>query len=177
MPVSPLESEELRTQLSDATFVYGAILVDEHLTFVEHVDDAEDDREHVLATALTSIGSTLVPFVHEHTEEFGTDFSPTVAPQFAEEFEAPRLTEMGRVSGALADARTVYLLYYTAEGNWKRISETVPERFGDDDELETPELGQYVVASALVEESRDRIMDISASITPETVDVIDWQRA
>lgn len=155
-----------------ARFVYGAVLVGERLSLVECFDEQElSDRalERTRATAFTSIGTQLVPFLREHGEEIDPDVPGTAAPHRSGSVEVPRLSQPQRVGTALGRAGAAYLLINTAGTDWKRIQNTVPEEF----ETLEPRVGRFLVASALVDDASERLADISA-VDPADIDVIDW---
>lgn len=170
--------EQAAKQIRASRLVYGAMLVGDQLNLVECVDQEafEDKRTEqiVLSTAFNNIGAMLVPLVADRDSEWIEHLPVTITPHLDESFETPRLTEFETVADLASDARAYYFLTNTREGNWKRIQNTVAERFTDSDELSDPETGRYVVAAALVDEARDRFATLPEGISADEIELIDW---
>ncbi|EMA46597.1 hypothetical protein [Halobiforma nitratireducens] len=169
------DSNDVAAEIRASRLVYGAVLVEERPTFIECVDrdSFEDDADEALYTALNSLGADLVPFVHETAEELGDALPATIAATL-EDDDLPRVRAFDRAASTAVDARVSYLLVNTDDGGWKRIRDVATDRFGADDQLSDPRLGKFVVASALVEESRDRFAELPDGVDAENVGLVQW---
>lgn len=171
------ESERIATEIQEARLTYGAILVGDQLNVVECVDETafeDGSADTPLYTAFNNIGATLVPTVTEAEDDIDEELPVTATPYRKDSFETPRLTDPDHVASLLSDARAYYFLLQTEHGEWKRIENTVPERFEDEDELSDPFLGRYAVASTLVDEAGDRFAELPDGVEPENIELIDW---
>lgn len=154
--------------IRDARLVYGAALVEDQLTFVECVDEdafAETGYEATLYTAFNSIGADLVEFVDETADE---------RTEAAVTDDAPRVTAVDRAASIVPDARAYYVLANTGEGDWKRLWNADPSAFDGSDDAASSREGRYAVASALVDEAKERIADLPDTVDAGDVDLITW---
>ena len=158
--------------IRDARLVYGAALVEDQLTFVECVDEdafAETGYEATLYTAFNSIGADLVEFVDEAADERTEAAVSTTVTD-----DAPRVTAFDRAASIVADARAYYVLAHTGEHDWKRLWNADPSAFDGSDDAASSREGRYAVASALVDEAKERIADLPDTVDAGDVDLITW---
>ena len=158
--------------IRNARLVYGVVLVEDRLTFVECVDEdafAETGHEATLYTAFNSIGADLVEFVDETADERTDAAVSTVVTD-----DAPRVTAVDRAATIVADARAYYVLANTGEGDWKRLWNADPSAFDESDDVASSREGRYAVASALVDEAKERIADLPDTVDAGDVDLITW---
>ncbi len=169
-------SDDVAAAIRAARLVYGAVLVDDRPTFLECVDRNafEDNANASLYTAFNSLGADLVPFVHETEAELREALPATVADAL-ENDDPPRETAFDRAASIAGDARASYLLVNTEDDEWKRIRDVASDRFGESDEVSDPRLGKFVVASALVDESRERFAELPDGVDAEDVGLIQWK--
>lgn len=173
---SATDGMSLMTEIESTRLVYGAMLVGERLTLVECIEEdrfTDNEPKATLYTALNTVGADLVPMV-TGADEPAADLPVSAAPYLSDSFEAPRLTSFQRVSATLPDARAYYLLVNTAGGRWKRLQNTVPDEFGDDEELSDPSLARTVVATALVEDARPRFANLPEGVDADDVGLVNW---
>ena len=166
--------------LADATVAYGAVVLDDHTAVIECVDHDAFDGDRgtaVLMTALASIGSDLVPFVTDLEPDIDLDVSDRIAP-FDAEIEPTVISEFDRAIDAVADAAAIYLIVTANGEDWNRIRTTQAEKFGDGRPLPDPLAGRYVLAKTLIEESSERLNELSDEADAdvgETIEVINWE--
>lgn len=170
-------TEAVAAELRESRLVYGAMLVGEQLNLVECIDEnafTDNSAQTALYTAFNNIGANLVPIVAEAEGNPDEELPVTASPYQDDSFETPRLTTFDRVADLLPEARAYYFLLNKDEDEWKRVQNTIPEKFAEGEPLSEPFLGRYVVASVLVDEAGDRFAEFPESVDPEAIELIDW---
>lgn len=170
---SQLDTDRLVAEMREARLVYGAILVDGQLKIVECIEEeafVEGERERALNTAFASIGANLVPFVTEMEDELDPDVPAAAAPHRTDDVEMATLSQFSRAASQVARAGVYYLLLNSTENDWKRVQNTATSNLENLD----PELGRFLVSSALVEVAGERLADLSTDVDPSDIDIIDW---
>lgn len=172
-----VDFEAVSAQIEDARLVYGAALVDGKLHFVECIDErqfSDGNQQTALYTAFNSIGADLVPMVAARGDEQDAGLPASATPYRDNSVEPPRLTSFEHLRSVLPDAMAYYLLVNADEDDWKRIQNTVPDQFSNAGPISEPSLGRYVVASALVDETKARFDELPDGVNAEDIRIIDW---
>ena len=163
-------------ELESARFVYGAVLDGTDLLLVEWFDDErfEGDRGEILASAVTSTTSDLVPFVVDTEDELDDDARQPDAEALEEAVERGRLESFAALTAIVAEASGYYLLVNREGGIWRRIKHVDPDRFDGEGPIPTSLAGRYVLSAALVDDATDRIADLPDGVGGEDIEIIDW---
>lgn len=162
------ETPDIDSLIETARFAFGAMLVDDTPTIIECIDDEafadEAERDMTLGTAVTSTTADLVPFVIDTREAVGEP----------PEAETAQISSFETVVDTVGESGAYYLLLELGADRWKRVRNATSGQFEAGGEVADHRDGRFRVASALVDDARERIADLPDSVDGEEIQTIDW---
>ncbi|MEZ3117518.1 hypothetical protein RYH80_16505 [Halobaculum sp. MBLA0147] len=162
----PTPDGAVPTAVTDATVVYGGVLVDDGVTVLA----CGDRRATAFLTAVGTVRRDLDRFLGDLEDDLGTDLGRV--GRYGEsppDDDPPTVHDRERAAALTRRARAVAFHLQTADGRWRRVRETDRDAFASGESL--PALAR--LARRTSEDARRRVAARPPAVVDRLADALD----